>query len=302
MKKSCLLLIALCLLLGGCGTGANYKRIDLTVGETTPPETTDLEAAVGKNTKVKCSAVDLLPDTMPVYRIIPHTVTREEAQQFADYFGITEELNSEMNQEGNGNVWVRDNTLKLSIPQKQDMEMTLSDAQVIEMGEKLLAELTFLPGEYVCEGVTSRRTVTKGDVSYVCYKGLTFYRVLDGVQVRYDDACHIGFTENGVVDLYFTFFDYEKTDEYLPLLSLKDVLPQVLDPEDPDAFGTDELMAKPADCMYVEKVEMVYYNQYSRGCTILQPVYCLTGTAAGGECQTKFRLRVIGLAEKYTSR
>ena len=236
MKKSCLLLIALCLLLWGCGTGANYKRIDLTVGETTPPETTDLEAAVGKNTKVKCSAVDLLPDTMPVYRIIPHTVTREEAQQFADYFGVTEELNSGMNPEGNGNVWVRDNTLELSIPQKQDMEMTLSDAQVIEMGEKLLAELTFLPGEYVCEGVTSRRTVTKGDVSYVCYKGLTFYRVLDGVQVRYDDACHIGFTENGVVDLYFTFFDYEKTDEYLPLLSLKDVLPQVLDPEDPDAF------------------------------------------------------------------
>ena len=88
MKKSCLLLIALCLLLGGCGTGANYKRIDLTVGETTPPETTDLEAAVGKNTKVKCSAVDLLPDTMPVYRIIPHTVTREEAQQFADFAGM----------------------------------------------------------------------------------------------------------------------------------------------------------------------------------------------------------------------
>lgn len=302
MKKSWLLLIALCLLLGGCGTGANYKRIDLTVGETTPPEITDLEAAVGKDTEVICSLPDLLPDTMPVYRIIPHTVTREEAQQFADFFGVTEELNSGMNPEGNGNVWMRDNTLKLSIPQKQDMEMTLSDAQVIEMGGKLLAELTFLPGEYVCEGVTSRRTVTKGDVSYVCYKGLTFYRVLDGVKVRYDDACHIGFTEDGVAEFSITLFEYERMGESLPLLSLKEVLPQVLDPEDPDAFGTDELMAKPADYIKVEKVEMVYYNQYSRGCTILQPVYCLTGTAVGGECQTKFRLRVIGLSEKYTSR
>lgn len=52
--------------------------------------------------------------------------------------------------------------------------------------------------------------------------------------------------------------------------------------------------------MYVEKVEMMYYNQYSRGCTILQPVYTLTGTAICGESQTKFRLRVIGLSEKYT--
>lgn len=242
MKKSWLLLVVACLLLGGCYTGEKYKRIDLTVGETTPPAVTDLEAAVGKDTRAESSAPDDLPDRMPVYHITPHTVTLEEAQRFADHFGVTEELNSGMNHEGNGNVWVRDNTLDLSIPRKQDKEMTLSDAQVIEMGEKLLAELPLPLGEYVCEGVTSRRSVDDGSRTYVYYKSLTFYRVLDGVQVRYDDACHMGFTEDGLADLYFTFFDYEKTGEYLPLLSLKDVLPQVLDPEDPDTFRTEELM------------------------------------------------------------
>ena len=46
---------------------------------------------------------------------------------------------------------------------------------------------------------------------------------------------------------------------------------------------------------------LLYSSQYSRGCTILQPIYVFSGTALmEEEREEEFSLTVIAIPEKYT--
>ena len=84
------------------------------------------------------------------------------------------------------------------------------------------------------------------------------------------------------------------------MLSLEDAFDRV---KDPDAFslkseGTG--FSGEADLLTVERVKLLFVNQYSEGCTILQPVFNLMGTAENETGKAEFSSKVIAIPDKYT--
>ena len=73
-------------------------------------------------------------------------------------------------------------------------------------------------------------------------------------------------------------------------------------PEDPDAFDLHDAQAltSPADVLEFDKVTLLYYNQCSNGCDILQPVFVLDGYAKNGQEKVKLTFRVIAIAQRFT--
>ncbi|MBQ3002849.1 MAG: hypothetical protein IJD82_03865 [Clostridia bacterium] len=70
-----------------------------------------------------------------------------------------------------------------------------------------------------------------------------------------------------------------------------------------DAFSVDAdetTFSGVADKLTVERVKLLYVNQYSEGCTILQPVFNLMGTAENDSGTAEFSAKIIAIPEKYT--
>ncbi len=73
--------------------------------------------------------------------------------------------------------------------------------------------------------------------------------------------------------------------------------------KDADAFSakTDgTTFSGVSDKLTVERVKLLYVNQYSNGCTILQPVFNLMGTAENDTGKAEFSAKIIAIPKKYT--
>ena len=110
------------------------------------------------------------------------------------------------------------------------------------------------------------------------------------------------YAAEGLISLEISLYDYEKTGESLPMLTLADALKQATEPEDTDAFELPDAKAltSPATLLEFDEVTLLYYNQWSNGCDILQPVFVLKGYAKNGQEKVKLTFRVIAIAQRYT--
>ena len=68
----------------------------------------------------------------------------------------------------------------------------------------------------------------------------------------------------------------------------------------PDSFTIEANFGK-ANTLQVDNVNLRLVNQYSSGCTILQPIYSFIGTATFDDnSQAEFISRIIAIPESYT--
>lgn len=310
MKKTMILLL-LTALLCGCSAEAKYKRIDISA-QTLDGEETDLEKTVGRATKVSSELTETFSETMPIYEITPRKITDEELKQFAEYFGIRAEAkvmdSRSIIEDENGKVSVDDeNDLTYDIAGNDYDLMTQSDEAVIEEAWKIFSELPIIEGEYECLGVLSTQTALSmnketGEMGeeYVISKRVAFRKVIDGTRVLGDELCNLYFGSKGLYSIRMELYNYEKTGE-MEMLSLEEAIEKV---KSPDAFSiegeNEEMLDGIADTLCIERVKLLYVNQYADGCTILQPVFNLMGTAENENGSVAFSSKVIAIPEKYT--
>lgn len=302
-KRICLTVIAL-LLLSSCSAGGPYKRIILGA-EMLGDKLDIMETTIVGKTKVECAAEESYSDKMPVYKITPRTITREEFQTMAVFLGIEGEIleydNKMKLESNNNNLLLEDgNTLSFWGDNGIREAMTQTDAELETASKAIFDILPLIEGEYEYLGVTSEQMVSSSDGDYIESKRVSFRRLIDGVRVIGNDICDLYFDSNGLYDIEIKFYDYEKTGE-LDMLTLDEAVAKV---KEPDAFvlesATNRNFSGAADKLTIERTKLLFVNQYSDGCEILQPVYNLMGTAENTGGSVEFSARIIAIPEKYT--
>ena len=297
------LIIAL-ILLSACSSGGQYKRISLS-SEMMGDKLNIMQTTLVNSTKVECTAQESYSDKMPVYEISPRTISREEFQIMADFLEIEGEIidtdNSFKLYSDNGCLLLKDgNILSFWTTDKISEAMTQTDEELETQAKAIFDTLPLIEGEYEYLGVTSEQTVYANDENYIESKRVSFRRLIDGVRVIGNDICDLYFNSRGLYDIEIKFYDYEKTGE-LDMLSLDDAVDKV---KTPDAFvlysDTNRNFSGAADKLKIERTKLLFVNQYSNGCEILQPVFNLTGTAENKGGSVEFAARIIAIPEKYT--
>lgn len=297
------LIIAL-ILLSACSSGGQYKRISLS-SEMLGDKLDIMQTTLVNSTKVECTAQESYSDKMPVYEISPRTISREEFQIMADFLEIEGEIidtdNSFKLYSDNGCLLLKDgNILSFWTTDKISEAMTQTDEELETQAKAIFDTLPLIEGEYEYLGVTSEQTVYANDENYIESKRVSFRRLIDGVRVIGNDICDLYFNSRGLYDIEIKFYDYEKTGE-LDMLSLDDAVDKV---KTPDAFvlysDTNRNFSGAADKLKIERTKLLFVNQYSNGCEILQPVFNLIGTAENEGGSVKFSSRIIAIPERYT--
>lgn len=297
------LIIAL-ILLSACSSGGQYKRISLS-SEMMGDKLNIMQTTLVNSTKVECTAQESYSDKMPVYEISPRTISREEFQIMADFLEIEGEIidtdNSFKLYSDNGCLLLKDgNILSFWTTDKISEAMTQTDEELETQAKAIFDTLPLIEGEYEYLGVTSEQTVYANDENYIESKRVSFRRLIDGVRVIGNDICDLYFNSRGLYDIEIKFYDYEKTGE-LDMLSLDDAVDKV---KTPDAFvlysDTNRNFSGAADKLKIERTKLLFVNQYSNGCEILQPVFNLIGTAENEGGSVKFSSRIIAIPERYT--
>ena len=297
------LIIAL-LLLSACSSGGQYKRISLS-SEMLGDKLDIMQTTLVNSTKVECTAQESYSDKMPVYEISPRTISREEFQIMADFL----EIEGEIIDTDNGfklcsdtdSLFLEDgNILSFWTTDTIAGPMTQTDEELETQAKAIFDTLPLIEGEYEYLGVTSEQTVYANDENYIESKRVSFRRLIDGVRVIGNDICDLYFNSRGLYDIEIKFYDYEKTGE-LDMLSLDDAVDKV---KTPDAFvlysDTNRNFSGAADKLKIERTKLLFVNQYSNGCEILQPVFNLTGTAENEGGSVEFAARIIAIPERYT--
>jgi hypothetical protein len=282
-----------------------YKRIKIS-GGTLDSEDSALNKTVSKATKVEYNAKEAFATTVPIYEINRRIVTDDELLQFAEIMGVNGELKkygAKTYMDTDTHVLnVIDNSLYYHRNDYAKNEMTKSDEDLIREAKAIAEKLTILKGEYECVGVVSTQRLEdseKGDI--VVSKRIAFRKLIDGNRIIGNEICDFYFCSDGLYSISLELYDYSAVGEMelIPLNKAKEKI------KTPDAFsitsdnGNDALSEK-ADTLCVERVKLLYVNQYTQGCTIIQPVYNFIGTAATANESVSFSSRIIAVPEKYT--
>lgn len=295
MKRIIIILLCCTLLfLTGCNTTnyltTKYQRISFdgeALGET-------LAQHVNADTVVTNKANDVFANSFPVYEIAEHTITQQDYEQ----------LQEELKLPNNPALFkLKGNSLFYSLTDYVDSSrgyFTMSEEMAIQRAWEVFNKIPFIDGEYECLGImdTLKTTTSKGE--YIDRAGVTFCRLLDGIRVVGNDSCTIYFDGSGLVAISIKLYDYEQigTMEMVPLSDA------VANLKTPDAFTMDTHKTDTgsvAETLQIDKIALRLANQYSKGCTILQPVYVFTGTATlKDKSQVEFGAKIIAIPEKYT--
>lgn len=282
-----------------------FKRIQLSGDELGDGETT-LDKTISTFTKIEFNASETFSETMPIYEIKPREISEDELIAFAGTLGINGEI--QKNKSGSAirttdgaSVSVEENYISYSINKTAREKMTQSDEELIKQAKEIVAKITLLEGEYECLGVASVTSASTEDGDYAVRKRISFKKQLDDVRLLGDEMCNVYFNSDGLCGINIRLFSYEANGE-MEMLSLEDAKSKI---KAPDAFSlsateTTSVLTGKADTLRVDRVKLLYVNQYSNGCMILQPVYSFIGAAIAGERYVEFQSRVIAIPEKYT--
>lgn len=268
-----------------------YKRISFdgeTLGET-------LSQYIDEDTEVVNTATESFSDRFSVYKISERKISYKEFQQMLKQLGI--ENSRYIDWHGN----VINGTIKdYSSTDVEDFNMP--DEELEKLAWETFNKLPFIEGTYEYCGITRTYTISSDSIGTRIFRvGVSFRRVLDGIQIRGSDQCDLYFDNTGLVEIFVKLYNYKKigTMDMIPLESASSRI------KNPDSFSIDT--EDPAqglgivDTLQVERNELIFYNQYYLGCTILQPAYRFVGTAADADGrQAKFKSLVIAIPESYT--
>ncbi|MBR4053892.1 MAG: hypothetical protein IKK06_03725 [Clostridia bacterium] len=281
---------------------AIYKRIDINA-PAADGELSVWENTVDRGTDTELKAEDAFMKTMSVYEISPRTITEEQFAQLGAFFQMDGEIEPRKTclywEWQEHRLWWEENEISYSWSGHVDKAITKSDEEMIALAKEIFEALPIIEGEYECLGIGSVQTVHSKAGSFDVKKRICFRRLVDGVRVIGNDLVDIYVGEDGVTEIYMYFYDYIKTDE-LPMLSLEEAFEKV---KEPDAFAleTEETdFSGKAEKLTVEKAKLLYVNQFSDGCTILQPVFNLMGTLENDTGIAEFSAKIIAIPEKYT--
>ncbi len=312
MKKRLLfLMITFIILLSACSNiNVKYKRIVLTpqaLGEAQ----SNAERTIAAKTNIVNQASESYSENMPIYKISPYEITEKNLIDFAAFFGVHDavqyddigmsikiENESDTGKELVAAFRVSDNLIVYRNTNSFDCgEMMQSDEDLEEEAKRVFESLPIIEGEYEFIGQTATTTVSDSEGSYTVRKEYSFQPVLNGVRVIGDNYCTLYFNANGLCRIELNLYSYEQAGE-MDMISLDTAIKQI---KKPDAFTTyNEQFKGTADSLCIERTKLLYVNQYSNGCEILQPVYNLMGTATNESCSSEFSAKIIAIPEKYT--
>lgn len=292
MKKLIFIFALLCCVLfalSGCTT--KYKRISLNSSETLGEE---LNQHIDKATSIVNTANEKFPNQLPIYKISERKISKEEFQQMIKQLGIdySKRLHLEENKIS-GDVKYEASTAV--------GEFNMTDEELEKLAWDTFNKLPFIEGDYEYFGITETITTHNSKGTHIDSVGVSFRRVLDGVRVIGEDRCNLYFDNAGLMEVYIKLYNYEKigTMDLMPLESASSKLKK------PDAFQifTEPLEPKlgMVDTLQIKQINLLLVNQYSRECTILQPVYSYNGTATDvNDKQEEFNSKIIAIPEAYT--
>ena len=157
-------------------------------------------------------------------------------------------------------------------------------------------KIPFIEGEYEYYGIRGEDAISDSEGKHITRVLVSFYPVLDGARVIGDNRCDMWFDGSGLVEIIIRVFDFKKTGT-MDMMALADAETRI---KTPDALSIDDAV-RTVDTLRVDRVKLLLVNQYTRGCTILQPVYNFIGTAISenGD-QGEFKSKVIAIPEIYT--
>lgn len=288
------MLVTICcfsLILFGCSSSTKYKRINLssdTLGE-------ELAQHVNEDTIVINTADEKFPEQFPVYEISERKISEEEFQTMLKQLEIGEMASKYIELDGNTiNGTIRDDS--------HSGEFCLPDEKLEKLAWETFNKLPFMEGIYQYDGITRTYTLSSNEIGTITTSvGVSFRRVIDGIKIVGSEQCDLYFDNTGLTEIFIKRYNYEKIGT-MDMVTLESASSRI---KNPDSFIIYTKSSEPElgmlDTLRVETRELLFYNQYYRGCTILQPVYNFIGIATDADGrQEKFKSKIIAIPNSYT--
>ena len=283
-SKNLVILCALLLLLSGCNT--KYQRISFDaqyLGE-------ELAAHISEDTTVINKTDTTFATQLPIYKITKDNITEAQFQQLKQQLQVPESDSGWLGLSYEGNRIY-------GYFSAYDKTFTMSEEKLEALAWRTFEKIPFMEGEYEYSGIRGEdyTTNSKGDKK-INRVMVSFLRLVDGVRVIGNDRCDMWFDDSGLVEIYIDRFNYTRIGT-MDLVPLEEAEARI---EAPDDFSIEATSGK-ANTLQVERVGLSLVNQYSSGCTILQPIYSFVGTATFDDnSQAEFISRIIAIPESYT--
>ena len=269
MKKRILAILLCCVLflLCGCKTESvaeqkKYKRISFEsehLGEELFHITSD--------TSVIYNVVETVQTQMPIYEIRRHAISPQEFQQMEKQLGITEWY---FNDYDGYEVYCR--TAPYSDPDRGYFDtLNMTEDKLEQLAWETFGKIPFLEGEYEYAGQTGHMAEwsVESDEYITTEVTVSFYRSIDGICVVGNEQCDLTFDASGLVELYIVMYDYERIGT-MDMVPLKEAKAKI---KEPDSFSMTVVDKSVVNELHVDRVKTYLINQFSEGCTILQPIY-----------------------------
>ena len=272
MKKRYLAIILCCaaILLCGCKkgervafSGTKYQRISFdgeSLGE-------DLDL-ISDSTAVINELKQSYPTQIPIYEIKERPITEEEYRLMEEQLGI-EKWYWEGYEDGKIHGLIAPYTDPV---RGYYYTLGLTDEELEELAWETFNKIPFMEGEYEYVGISSTMEIGTDDGYDIASVTVSFAPLLDGVRVVGSSRCDLSFDATGLQEIYITLFDYEEIGT-MDMIPLEEATARI---KTPDAFSLKTSNAN-IETLEVERIKLLLVNQYSRGCTILQPIYNFIG-------------------------
>ena len=269
-----------------------YLRINLrndTLGE-------EHNALFDTQTEVIDLSKETFSEKLPIYEIKDRIIPEEEFQEMLKIFGME-------NQGLPYLIKLKGNKVDGTIASYDDPErgyfddLQLSDEELEQLAWDTLNKIPFITDEYEYRGIATETMIVEDEGEIRTRVGVRFCRLVDGIRVVGNDECLLCFDGSGLVEVQITLFDYEQVGT-MDMVELGEAESKI---KTPDALTIDADEQDVVDTLHVDCVKLLLFNQHSRGCTILQPVYDFIGTATLEDgTETGFSSMVIAIPESYT--
>lgn len=278
-----------------------YKRIDLDK-RSLGPET--IKMFISSEAEVVNNVSESFPDTFPAYKITEHIITDDEYDGLVRAMGIRVDSSKNDSSKDTAIKPYAKNEISLYWDDGRIWKnFDMSDEVLERKAREVFDKITFLDGEYEYLGITSTRIGYKSeDEKYIDSVRVSFRRLVDGYRVIGNDICDFYFNGNGVYDIEIRLYDYEKIDDF-ELMPIEEAMGRV---KSADSFTLTDYdynkngSSEKFDTLKAERVKLLFVNQYTDGCEILQPVYNIMGSASSASEEYEFSAKIIAIPEWYT--
>ena len=246
-----------------------------------------LDAHITENTSVIGSYELSVPKTVPMYSVSKRALADDEYDLLLAAMNL-KEGDSENNIDRRDNGLLAFRRFNTNTP-----DYSFTDEETLRTAKEIFGTLPVVTGEYECTGINEYviHTDSKG-VEHIQQVGVSFRKLIDGIRVVGNDIVYLYFDNRGIAGIHLELFDYKRIDGAINLTSVDSAYARVKSPDSFDLKEENETIGI-IDTLNVEKARLLMVNQYSNGCTVLQPVYSFSGTATDVEGKTSSFTSVV---------